>query len=41
MLTRIHFGQDAYLAASLLIAMVGLISTVALSMSPLRGEVIE
>ena len=41
MLTGIHFGQDAYLAAALLIAMVGFISTVALSMYLLRGEVIE
>jgi multicomponent K+:H+ antiporter subunit F len=41
MLTGIHFSQDAYFAASLLIAMVGFISTVALSMYLLRGEVIE
>jgi multicomponent K+:H+ antiporter subunit F len=41
MLTGIHFRQDAYFAAALLIAMVGFISTVALSMYMLRGEVIE
>lgn len=41
MLTGIHFQQDAYFAAALVIAMVGFISTVALSMYLLRGEVIE
>ena len=40
-LTGIHFQQDAYFAAAVMIAMVGFISTVALSMYLLRGEVIE
>ena len=41
MLTGLYFEQDAYFAASLVIAMLGFISTVALSLYLLRGEVIE
>ena len=41
MLAGMHFDHDAYFAAALVIAMFGFISTVALSMYLLRGEVIE
>jgi multicomponent K+:H+ antiporter subunit F len=41
MVAGIHLHQDAYFAAALVIAMLGFISTVALSMYLLRGEVIE
>lgn len=41
MLAGIFFEQDSYFAAALVIAMLGFISTVALAMYLLRGEVIE
>jgi multicomponent K+:H+ antiporter subunit F len=41
MLAGLYFQQDSYFAAALVIAMLGFISTVALSLYLLRGEVIE
>lgn len=41
MLAGMYFQQDAYFATALVIAMLGFISTVALSLYLLRGEVIE
>jgi multicomponent K+:H+ antiporter subunit F len=41
MLAGLHFQQDGFFAAALVIAMLGFISTVALSLYLLRGEVIE
>jgi len=41
MLASLHFQQTSFFAAALVIAMVGFISTVALSLYLLRGEVIE
>jgi multicomponent K+:H+ antiporter subunit F len=41
MLAAVHFQQDSFFAAALVIAMLGFISTVALSLYLLRGEVIE
>jgi multicomponent K+:H+ antiporter subunit F len=41
MLAGLHFEQDDFFAAALVIAMLGFISTVALSLYMLRGEVIE
>jgi multicomponent K+:H+ antiporter subunit F len=40
-LADIHFGHQAYFAPALVIAALGFVSTVALSMYLLRGEVIE
>lgn len=37
----LHFRQESYFAVSLVIAMLGFISTVALSLYLLRGDVIE
>lgn len=41
MLAGLYLEQDAYFGASLVVAMLGFISTVALSLYLLRGEVIE
>jgi multicomponent K+:H+ antiporter subunit F len=41
MLAGLYFQQDSYFAAALVIAMLGFITTVALSLYLLRGEVIE
>jgi multicomponent K+:H+ antiporter subunit F len=41
MLASLHFQQNSFFAAALVIAMLGFISTVALSLYLLRGEVIE
>jgi multicomponent K+:H+ antiporter subunit F len=41
MLAGLYLQQDSYFAAALVIAMLGFITTVALSLYLLRGEVIE
>ena len=41
MLAGIHAQQDSYFGTALVIAMLGFISTVALSLYLLRGEVIQ
>jgi multicomponent K+:H+ antiporter subunit F len=41
MVTGIHFDQDSFFGAALVIAMIGFVSTVALCSYLLRGEVIE